>query len=420
MTEAAAANFEKPEGEGIYLRGSSQRTIENKDSVALYLEEIARTPLLDAEKEVELSKTIEAGLYAERLLQNEPIPEYVTAEELEWLADEGQKAVDTFIESNLRLVVSLARKYGRASMPMLDIIQEGNTGLIRAVEKFDYTKGFKFSTYATWWIRQAITRGISQQARIVRLPVHVVEELNQLGGARRTLERELGRDPEPEEIADELGLPLDRVLNLMDWGREHVSLDTPIGDDGDASLGDLIAQEEMSSPEDAVLNNSQHDELEQWLGLLGAREAEIMRLRYGLVDGRQHNLRDIGERYGISAERIRQLERESLARLKEFYQSEENISQLMTKKAERNPEQKKEAKKPSTRQLGKRALMRFETEQKLNIHEQGLDEQDARVLRAYVLSDTKTAASQKLDMPYQLFLNKLRLAETALNALVTD
>ena len=213
------------------------------------------TPLLDAATEVELSKTIEAGLMAEHLLATGRVgrrkggaPMSATQEELEWLAEEGRKAVDTFITANLRLVVSIARKYGRAQMPMLDLIQEGNTGLIRAVEKFDYTKGYKFSTYATWWVRQAITRGIAQQARVVRLPVHVVEELNQVGGARRTLERQLGREPEPEEIAAELGMDVDRVLDLMAWGREHVSLDTPVDEDGDTSLGDLMAQETSPGP----------------------------------------------------------------------------------------------------------------------------------------------------------------------------
>ena len=225
------------------------REIEGRDSVGLYLDEIARNPLLDAAQEVELSKTIEAGLMAEYLLATagspapRAAPRRATREELEWLAEEGREAVDTFITANLRLVVSIARKYGRAQMPMLDLIQEGNTGLIRAVEKFDYTKGYKFSTYATWWVRQAITRGIAQQARVVRLPVHVVEELNQVGGARRTLERQLGRDPEPQEIAAELGMDVDRVLDLMAWGREHVSLDTPVDEDGDTSLGDLMAQE---------------------------------------------------------------------------------------------------------------------------------------------------------------------------------
>jgi len=192
-------------------RTSTTREIEGRDSVGLYLDEIARTPLLDAETEVELSKAIEAGLMAQHLLDTGRIgrrkggaPMTATEEELEWLAEQGRLAVDRFIEANLRLVVSIARKYGRSQMPMLDLIQEGNTGLIRAVEKFDYTKGYKFSTYATWWVRQAITRGIAQQARVVRLPVHVVEELNQVGSARRTLERQLGREPDPQEIATEL------------------------------------------------------------------------------------------------------------------------------------------------------------------------------------------------------------------------
>ncbi|MGA9346081.1 MAG: sigma-70 family RNA polymerase sigma factor, partial [Nocardioidaceae bacterium] len=198
----------------------------------MYLDEIARTPLLDAATEVELSKAIEAGLLAQHLLDSGRIarakggaPMRATREELEWLAAEGERATQRFIQANLRLVVSIARKYGRSAMPMLDLVQEGNTGLIRAVEKFDYAKGYKFSTYATWWVRQAITRGIAQQARVVRLPVHVVEELNQVGSARRLLERQLGRDPEPEEIATELDMDLDRVIDLMSWGRDHVSLD---------------------------------------------------------------------------------------------------------------------------------------------------------------------------------------------------
>ncbi len=302
---------------------TATREIEGRDSVGLYLDEIARNPLLDAAAEVELSKTIEAGLYAQHLLdtgrvgrRNGGAPMSATREELEWLAEEGRKAVNTFITSNLRLVVSIARKYGRAAMPMLDLIQEGNTGLIRAVEKFDYTKGYKFSTYATWWVRQAITRGIAQQARVVRLPVHVVEELNQVSGARRTLERQLGREPEPEEIATELGMELDRVLDLMSWGREHVSLDTPVDEDGDTSLGDLMAQETSPGPDLTVLDTESRDRLNSLVSHLDDRAADIIRSRYGLVDGRQHKLADIGAKHGISAERVRQLEREALQKLR--------------------------------------------------------------------------------------------------------
>jgi RNA polymerase primary sigma factor len=302
---------------------SATREIEGRDSVGLYLDEIARTPLLDAASEVELSKTIEAGLYAEHLLAQGRVgrrkggaPMTATEEELEWLAEEGRKAVDRFISANLRLVVSIARKYGRAQMPMLDLIQEGNTGLIRAVEKFDYSKGYKFSTYATWWVRQAITRGIAQQARVVRLPVHVVEELNQVGGARHTLERQLGRDPEPAEIATELGMDIDRVLDLMSWGRDHVSLDTPVDEDGDTSLGDLMAQETSPGPDDTVLDVEARERLDSLVGQLDDRAADIIRARYGLLDGRQHKLADIGARHGISAERVRQLEREALQKLR--------------------------------------------------------------------------------------------------------
>jgi RNA polymerase sigma factor (sigma-70 family) len=302
---------------------SATREIEGRDSVGLYLDEIARTPLLDAAAEVELSKTIVAGLYAEHLLAEGRVgrkkggaPMSATEAELEWLAEEGRKAVTQFINANLRLVVSIARKYGRAQMPMLDLIQEGNTGLIRAVEKFDYAKGYKFSTYATWWVRQAITRGIAQQARVVRLPVHVVEELNQVGGARRTLERQLGRDPEPEEIAAELGMALERVLDLMAWGRDHVSLDTPVDEDGDTSLGDLMAQETTPGPDDTVLDVESRARLDALVSKLDERAADIIRARYGLLDGRQHKLADIGARHGISAERVRQLEREALQKLR--------------------------------------------------------------------------------------------------------
>ena len=262
------------------------REFEGKDSVGMYLSEIARTPLLDAEREVELSRAIEAGLYARHLLETGRIgrakggaPKRATREELEWIAEEGDRAVQEFVQANLRLVVSIARKYGRAQMPMLDLIQEGNTGLIRAVEKFDYAKGFKFSTYATWWVRQAITRGVAQQARVVRLPVHVVEELNQVSGARRNLERQLGYDPDPAEIAEELGMDVERVIDLLSWGRDHVSLDSPVDDDGDTSLGDLIARDSAPGPDLEMLDHDARDQLLALVDRLDAREADIVKAR---------------------------------------------------------------------------------------------------------------------------------------------
>src|SRR6187200_2506552 len=301
----------------------NDREIEGRDSVGLYLDEIARTPLLDAATEVELSKTIEAGLFAEHLLSSGRVgrakggaPKRATRDELEWVAEEGQRATQRFIQANLRLVVSIARKYGRSQMPMLDLVQEGNTGLIRAVEKFDYAKGYKFSTYATWWVRQAITRGIAQQARVVRLPVHVVEELNQIGSARRTLERQLGREPDPQEIATELDMDIERVLDLISWGRAHVSLDTPVDEDGDTSLGDLMAQETTPGPDLTVLDVEARERLDALVDTLDERAADIIRSRYGLTDGRQHKLADIGAKHGISAERVRQLEREALQKLR--------------------------------------------------------------------------------------------------------
>jgi len=304
-------------------------TTEGKDSVGMYLAEIARTPLLDAAREVELSKTIEAGLFARQLLNEGRVgrrkggaPKSATEEELTWLAEQADLAIQEFIQANLRLVVSIARKYGRSAMPMLDLVQEGNTGLIRAVEKFDYAKGFKFSTYATWWVRQAITRGIAQQARVVRLPVHVVEELNQVTAARRNLERQLGYDPEPQEIALELDMDVDRVIDLMSWGRDHVSLDSPVDEDGDTSLGDLIARETTPGPDFAVIDDESRRLISSLVDNLGEREADIVRARYGLLDGRQQKLGDIGKRHGISAERVRQLEREALATLRRLADSD--------------------------------------------------------------------------------------------------
>lgn len=302
--------------------------IDGKDAVGLYLDGIAKTPLLSAEEEVQLAKLIEAGLYAKAILDGTigksdrgPGSVRATKAELQQLVEEGQAAMQRFVTANLRLVVSVARKYGRAQMPLLDLVQEGNTGLIRAVEKFDYTKGFKFSTYATWWVRQSISRGIAQQGRIVRLPVHVAEQVNQVSAVRRTLERRLGRDPELAEIAQEMGVDTDQVVDLLRLARDHVSLDAPLEEDGDTALGDLLAREMSPGPDEMVLNAEDRQRLESMLDTLDERSADVVRRRYGLLDGRQAKLSDIAEVWGITAERVRQIERHAISKLREVTQA---------------------------------------------------------------------------------------------------
>jgi RNA polymerase sigma factor (sigma-70 family) len=301
---------------------------EERDLVGVYLHEISKTPLLDAAQEVDLAKAIEAGLYAERLLDKEDplegakIPEGVTEAELRRLVAEGEYAKDLFIRANLRLVVSIARRYVRSGMPMLDLIQEGNTGLVRAVEKFDYVRGYKFSTYATWWIRQAISRAIAQQERTVRLPVHLVEDVNRMRNVARQLTRESGTEPEPEQIAAAMDVPAERVRELMRWSQDTVSLDTPVGDDGDTNLGDLVADSDVPSPEDVVLAAMERTRIEGLLNHLDDRSAGIMRARYGLEDGREHSLTEVATRFSLSRERIRQLEIQALGRLRELARSE--------------------------------------------------------------------------------------------------
>ncbi len=313
----------------VAVTTSQQREIEGRDSVGLYLDEIARTPLLDAITEVELAKTIEAGLFAEQLLAEGRVgrkkggaPKRATQEELEWLAEQGREAVQQFITANLRLVVSIARRYVRSGMPMLDLIQEGNTGLVRAVEKFDYVRGYKFSTYATWWIRQAISRAIAQQERTVRLPVHLVEDVNRMRSTARQFTREHGNEPEPEQLAAALQVPVERVLELMRWSQDTVSLDTPVGDDGDTNLGDLVADTDAPSPEDLVLAALERQRIESLLNHLDDRSAGIMRARYGLEDGREHSLTEVASRFSLSRERIRQLEIQALGRLRELARAE--------------------------------------------------------------------------------------------------
>jgi RNA polymerase sigma factor (sigma-70 family) len=295
---------------------------EERDLVGVYLHEISRTPLLDAAKEVDLSKAIEAGLYATHLLATGRIPAGVERAELKQLMLEGERAKDLFIRANLRLVVSIARRYVRSGMPMLDLIQEGNTGLVRAVEKFDYERGYKFSTYATWWIRQAISRAIAQQERTVRLPVHLVEDVNRMRNVIRQLTREMGAEPLPEQIADALGVSVERVNELKRWSQDTVSLDTPVGDDGDTNLGDLVADSDEPSPEDVVLSGLERQRIEGLLNHLDDRSAGIMRARYGLEDGREHSLTEVASRFSLSRERIRQLEIQALGRLRELARAE--------------------------------------------------------------------------------------------------
>jgi RNA polymerase sigma factor (sigma-70 family) len=295
---------------------------EERDLVGVYLHEISRTPLLDAAKEVDLSKAIEAGLYAAHLLAVDQVPAGVERSELARLVAEGERAKDLFIRANLRLVVSIARRYVRSGMPMLDLIQEGNTGLVRAVEKFDYERGYKFSTYATWWIRQAISRAIAQQERTVRLPVHLVEDVNRMRNVIRQLTREMGAEPQPEQVADALGVNVDRVNELKRWSQDTVSLDTPVGDDGDTNLGDLVADSDEPSPEDVVLSGLERQRIESLLNHLDDRSAGIMRARYGLEDGREHSLTEVASRFSLSRERIRQLEIQALGRLRELARAE--------------------------------------------------------------------------------------------------
>lgn len=292
--------------------------IADRDLVGMYLDEIARTPLLDAEKEVELSKTIEAGVYARQILDEEAESDAVdaTREELEALVAEGERAKDVFIRSNLRLVVAVARRYPRSGLPLLDLIQEGNAGLVRAVEKFDYAKGFKFSTYATWWIRQAITRSIADQSRTIRLPVHLVEELGRIRRVQREFNRENGREPEPAEVAKELGSTPERVIDVLDWARDPVSLNMAVDDAGETQFGDLLEDTSAVSPEQSVLTLLRSEELEDLIGKLDHRTASIIRMRYGIEDGRERTLTEVGKQHGLTRERIRQIEKHALLELK--------------------------------------------------------------------------------------------------------
>ncbi len=290
------------------------------DSVRAYLKQIGKVPLLNAEQEVELAKRIEAGLYAgERLRAAADGEEKLKLEmsrDLMWISRDGERAKNHLLEANLRLVVSLAKRYTGRGMAFLDLIQEGNLGLIRAVEKFDYTKGYKFSTYATWWIRQAITRAMADQARTIRIPVHMVEVINKLGRIQRELLQDLGREPTPEELAKEMDITPEKVLEIQQYAREPISLDQTIGDEGDSQLGDFIEDSEAVVAVDAVSFSLLQDQLQQVLQTLSEREAGVVRLRFGLTDGQPRTLDEIGQVYGVTRERIRQIESKTMSKLR--------------------------------------------------------------------------------------------------------
>ncbi|GIL25200.1 RNA polymerase sigma factor [Actinocatenispora comari] len=290
------------------------------DSVRAYLKQIGRVPLLNAEQEVDLAKRIEAGLYAAELLrQKEESGEEVTIElrrELKQIERDGVRAKDHLLEANLRLVVSIAKRYTGRGMAFLDLIQDGNLGLVRAVEKFDYTKGFKFSTYATWWIRQAITRAMADQARTIRIPVHMVEVINKLGRLQRELLQSMGREPTPEELAKEMDITPEKVMEIQQYAREPISLDQTIGDEGDSQLGDFIEDSEAVSAVEAVSFSLFQTELQQVLGTLSEREAGVVRLRFGLTDGQPRTLDEIGQAFGVTRERIRQIESKTMSKLR--------------------------------------------------------------------------------------------------------
>ena len=320
MTQPDHAAQGTKESEETVDRGSRRnQTNDNPsaDLVRVYLNGIGKTALLNAEEEVELAQQIEVGLYAQRLL-DDPEVKLTRAKkrDLKILAKEGRKARAHLLEANLRLVVSLAKRYTGRGMPLLDLIQEGNLGLIRAMEKFDYSKGYKFSTYATWWIRQAITRAMADQARTIRIPVHMVEVINKLGRIQRELLQDLGREPTPLELAKEMDITEEKVLEIQQYAREPISLDQTIGDEGDSQLGDFIEDSEAVVAVDAVSFTLLQDQLQDVLHTLSEREAGVVRLRFGLTDGMPRTLDEIGQVYGVTRERIRQIESKTMSKLR--------------------------------------------------------------------------------------------------------
>jgi RNA polymerase primary sigma factor len=312
--------WDEEESEALRQARKDAELTASADSVRAYLKQIGKVALLNAEEEVELAKRIEAGLYAaERVRTAEEDAEKITPQlrrDLRWIVRDGEKAKNHLLEANLRLVVSLAKRYTGRGMAFLDLIQEGNLGLIRAVEKFDYTKGYKFSTYATWWIRQAITRAMADQARTIRIPVHMVEVINKLGRIQRELLQDLGREPTPEELAKEMDISPEKVLEIQQYAREPISLDQTIGDEGDSQLGDFIEDSEAVVAVDAVSFTLLQDQLQSVLATLSEREAGVVRLRFGLTDGQPRTLDEIGQVYGVTRERIRQIESKTMSKLR--------------------------------------------------------------------------------------------------------
>ncbi|QIS21206.1 RNA polymerase sigma factor [Nocardia terpenica] len=312
--------WDEEESEALRQARKDAELTASADSVRAYLKQIGKVALLNAEEEVELAKRIEAGLYATEKVREltdggEKLP-MQARRDLNWIMRDGNRAKNHLLEANLRLVVSLAKRYTGRGMAFLDLIQEGNLGLIRAVEKFDYTKGYKFSTYATWWIRQAITRAMADQARTIRIPVHMVEVINKLGRIQRELLQDLGREPTPEELAKEMDITPEKVLEIQQYAREPISLDQTIGDEGDSQLGDFIEDSEAVVAVDAVSFTLLQDQLQSVLETLSEREAGVVRLRFGLTDGQPRTLDEIGQVYGVTRERIRQIESKTMSKLR--------------------------------------------------------------------------------------------------------
>jgi RNA polymerase primary sigma factor len=312
--------WDEEESEALRQARKDAELTASADSVRAYLKQIGKVALLNAEEEVELAKRIEAGLYATQVMaeltdKGEKLP-VAQRRDYAWICRDGDRAKNHLLEANLRLVVSLAKRYTGRGMAFLDLIQEGNLGLIRAVEKFDYTKGYKFSTYATWWIRQAITRAMADQARTIRIPVHMVEVINKLGRIQRELLQDLGREPTPEELAKEMDITPEKVLEIQQYAREPISLDQTIGDEGDSQLGDFIEDSEAVVAVDAVSFTLLQDQLQSVLETLSEREAGVVRLRFGLTDGQPRTLDEIGQVYGVTRERIRQIESKTMSKLR--------------------------------------------------------------------------------------------------------